>query len=437
MLTKANYNFCIFSTRSIKFFWGLSIALLFTFFHLNHASAQENSLSRISAVERADSKGYVVRYHFSETVDSFRVHQGQSDLVQLALYGDEIDTTEVNRAQQTEIYDEISLHKIPSGIGVDMHLSDGALFEARAYRDGSSEDILLGLGQATDDDLQKLTADREPLVWSQFDPDADDMIVSKDDTLDTLRQIDEEYSQAKNRMRFDTVVIDPGHGGKDVGAIGHRGIYEKDIVLDIAKRLGDIIENHEDTQDLKVVFTRDDDQFLELEERGALANQEDGDLFISIHANKFATPQPHGTEIYFLGMERSGSNASRVMQRENNPLNEEDYNPDDDLSPEEVLAYELQNSVYMSTSEQIASMMDQQFKNRAQRRSRGVKQGRFVVLYEASMPGILVETGFISNPSEQQFLNSDWGKDIIASAIFRAIRDYKQDYNEQENFTSN
>lgn len=424
---------------SDKLFRACWMFILLFFSFSQSVLAQNNNLNRVSAVERSDGEGYVIRYHLEEAADSFRVHQGQSDLVQLAIYGEQIDTTDVERARQTDIYDEISLQKIPSGIGIDLHLTDKASFQAGAYRDLSSNDLLLGLERKSKEKIQNLAADKDPLIWSQFHPEADDMVVSESSGSDTMQQVDEEYSEAKSRMRFDTVVIDAGHGGKDVGAIGHRGIYEKDIVLDIAKRLGDIIENHEDTQDLKVVYTREDDEFLELEERGALANRKDGDLFISIHANKFSTPQPNGTEIYFLGMEKSGSNATRVMQRENNPLDEngEGYNPDDDLPPEDVLAYELQNSVYMSTSEQIAAMMDDQFKNRAQRRSRGVKQGRFVVLYEAAMPGILVETGFISNPSEQQFLSSDWGKDIIASAIFRAIRDYKQDYNERQNFTSN
>lgn len=407
----------------------------------------DNSLERVSAVERSDGQGYVVRYHMQQRPDSFRVHQPQADLVQMAIYSKSIDTTNVHLAEENDIYDEISFYKIPAGIGIDIYLSNTGSYKADSYRDLNSEDLLLGLTRTDIEEITALTSDVEPIIWNRLNPDAEDMIVSERLESDSIVRVDEDYNRAKDRMKFDTIIIDPGHGGHDPGSIGYRGVHEKDIVLAIAKKVGGYIE--ENMPDVEVVYTREDDQLAgadknpninakeSLFERGKIANQSEGDLFVSIHANKFHTPQPYGAEIFFLGFEEEGSSAVEVMKRENNPMGEADYDPDEVLSPEELLTYELQNSSYMATSEQIAGMMEHQFRNRAQRRSRGVKQGRFVVLYQASMPAILVETGFISNPSEQRFLTSDWGQVVIASAIFRAIRDYKEDYEKRQNYNTN
>ncbi|PAU93751.1 N-acetylmuramoyl-L-alanine amidase [Aliifodinibius salipaludis] len=224
-------------------------------------------------------------------------------------------------------------------------------------------------------------------------------------------------------MKFDVVVIDPGHGGHDPGSIGHRNVKEKDIVLDISKKVGDYINEY--MPNVKVVYTRETDKFIELEERGSIANEAEGDLFISIHCNSHTSHQPYGTELYFLGLERSES-ALEVMKRENKVVRANNDTEQRELSQEELLVYELANSSYIAASEQIAGMMEYQFDERAQRHSRGVKQGRFVVLYHASMPAVLIETGFISNPSEARYLTSDRGQTYIASAIFRAIRNFKE-----------
>src|SRR5699024_1160554 len=218
-------------------------------------------------------------------------------------------------------------------------------------------------------------------------------------------------------------ILDPGHGGHDHGAPGYGNIKEKDIVLSIAKKVGGYIE--ENLPDVNVVYTRDDDSFIELEERGSIANRHSGDLFVSIHANSSTSRQPYGSEVYFLGLERSQS-ALEVMKRENKVVRPNNGDEQKKLSQEELLIYELANSGYISSSERFAGMIEHQFDKRAQRRSRGVKQARFVVLYHASMPAVLVETGFISNRNEAKYLASDYGQSIIASAIFRAIRSYKQ-----------
>ncbi|NGP88187.1 N-acetylmuramoyl-L-alanine amidase [Aliifodinibius halophilus] len=244
---------------------------------------------------------------------------------------------------------------------------------------------------------------------------------------------DSNYSKFKDKLKFDVVVIDPGHGGHDPGSIGYRNVKEKDIVLDIAKKVGDYIKEY--LPDVKVVYTRDDDTFVGLQERGSIANKAEGDLFVSLHCNSFSSRQPHGTEVYFLGLEKSET-ALEVMKRENRLVRADNDTEQKELTQEELLIYELANSGYIASSERIAGMLEHQLDDRAQRRSRGVKQARFVVLYHASMPAVLVESGFISNPSEARYLTSDYGQSIIASAIFRSIRNYKKKYEKSQHFNT-
>lgn len=415
--------------------------LLFSFCLLFSLSgfAQQNSLKRVSAAERSDGKGYVIRYHLTEIADSFKVFQPTPDLIQMTVYGEDIDTTGVTLANSKSVFDDIGFYDIPFGIGVDIYLAEDTFFKAKSYHDGNSKDLLLALSYAKEEEIAYLTEGVDPVIWLRLSDKESD----KDMVLGTNRNIqnvssrdnpDDTYDQVKNKMKFDVVVIDPGHGGKDPGSIGYKGVREKDIVLSIAKKVGGYINEY--LPEVKVIYTRENDTFIDLEERGPMANKASGDLFVSIHANKFHNTYPRGTETYILGLEKSQS-ALEVMKRENSVMNGDEYDPDKVLSPEELLIYELQNSGYIATSEKVAGMVENQFANRAQRKSRGVKQGRFVVLYQASMPAILVETGFLSNPGEQRFLSSDYGQSIIASAIFRAIRNYKEEYEKSQHFNTN
>lgn len=414
------------------------ILLFFLMLLSGTMQAQDSQLNLISTAERSDGKGYVVRYHMDQQVDSFRVYQPTTDLIQMTLYGERVDTTGVTIGESCDFFDQVSLYDIPFGVGVDVYLPEDRFFKAQAYNDANGKDLLLALTDTEEQEIAYLTEGLDPVIWSRLSDRDNSMVVGTNrniENISTRDNTDNTYERVKDKMRFDVVVIDPGHGGHDPGSIGYKGVQEKDIVLNISKKVGAYIEEY--LPDVKVVYTRDDDTFIDLEERGPMANKAGGDLFVSIHANKFHNRQPHGTETYFLGLERSET-ALEVMKRENNIINgDEEYDPDKVLSPEELLVYELQNSGYIATSEKIAGRIEDQFANRAQRKSRGVKQGRFVVLYQASMPAILIETGFLSNPSEQRFLSSDYGQSIIASAIFRAIRNYKEEYEKSQHFNTN
>lgn len=396
----------------------------------------KNILDRVSTAKRSDGKGYVVRFQMSQKVDSFKVIQPKADLVQMTLYGNRINTNDIAFDTTAAVYDEIGFTDLPFGVGVDLYISGDQYYIANAYPDAQSDDLLLGLTYSNKEDAEYLAEDVDPIMWSRFNLSKDSLLLgnASAQTPGSL-SVDRAYEQLKDKMRFDVVVIDPGHGGHDPGAIGYKGTKEKNVVLDIAKKVGGYINEY--LPDVKVVYTRDDDSFVGLEERGQIANKAEGDLFVSIHCNVFSNRNTKGTEVYFLGLHRSQA-AFEVMKKENSVIRyEEGPNKSEELSDDDLIAYELTNSGYMATSERLAGMLEHQFDDRAQRRSRGVKQAGFIVLFHASMPAVLIETGFISNPSEQRYLTSDYGQSIIASAIFRAIRNYKEDYEKSQNFKTN
>ncbi len=237
-----------------------------------------------------------------------------------------------------------------------------------------------------------------------------------------------DHCRASDRGAVRTVVIDPGHGGRDFGAIG-RNSREKDIALAISLKLGEYINTH--LPEVEVIFTRDRDVFIPLHERAQIANDNKADLFISIHCNSSTNSRAMGTETFVMGLHRSQANLE-VARRENKSILYEDdyletYDGFDPHSPEANIIFALYQNAYLEQSLTMASLVQNQFRDRARRIDRGVKQAGFLVLYQITMPGILVEAGFISNPREEQYLLSETGQAHIASAIFRAFRDYKQE----------
>lgn len=386
-------------------------------------------LERISKSERNDGLGYVVRYHFDAKIDSFIVLQPAPDLIQMQLYAHSIDTTGLKKPKQGGKIQEIRLYKLEGSYGIDINLEDQVYVTSAAYRDGGSNDILLALTKASEYEVTEFT---EQFLAKNWNLNITLDYSSTDEIVQNQNEYNNNYTQIADKLKFDTIIIDPGHGGKDPGAIGYRNTKEKDIALSVSKLVGDLIT--ERLPDVNVVYTRCDDTFIDLYERGNIANENEGDLFISIHANNFRKSSVYGTEIFFLGLHRSESSLE-VMKKENMIFR--DGNQEIvELTDEQLLIYELANSGYIANSERIATMMDEQFEHRAKRKSRGVKQAGFVVLYEASMPSVLVELGFLSNPSEQRFLSSKRGQEIMASAIFRSIRDYKVEYERSRKITS-
>jgi len=222
------------------------------------------------------------------------------------------------------------------------------------------------------------------------------------------------------------VVIDAGHGGKDPGTSG-KSTKEKDVALKIALKLGKYIE--ENIPGVKVIYTRKTDKYLGLDERAAIANKNKADLFICIHANSLTGAVAYGTETYVMGLHKDKENFD-VAKRENSVIlmdqnYEERYEGFDPKSPESYILFSLNQTAYQENSLKFAQKVEEQFKTRVGRSSRGVKQAGFMVLWKTTMPSVLIETGFLSNSKEEIFLASDNGQDLIASAIYRAFKEYK------------
>lgn len=222
------------------------------------------------------------------------------------------------------------------------------------------------------------------------------------------------------------IVIDAGHGKHDPGT---SGIFsqEKNVALKIALELGHIIEKNLD--DVEVIFTREDDSFLELHERTDLANEKGADLFISIHCNAFNNRAVYGSESYVMGLDKVEQSLA-TAKRENSVILLEDdqtkYEGFDPESDESYILFNLYQSAHLNNSLFLASEIEKQMKNRVGRNSRGVRQAPFWVLWQATMPSVLVETGYLSNAKEEQELNDELNQVYIASGIYRAVRSYKE-----------
>lgn len=227
-------------------------------------------------------------------------------------------------------------------------------------------------------------------------------------------------------QKINTVVIDAGHGGHDTGALGKHS-REKDISLAIALKVGRYIK--ENLKDVKVIYTRKTDEFIELFRRARIANENHADLFISIHCNANPSNTPFGTETYVMGLHRSNANLS-VAKAENAAILLEDdyianYDGFDPKSPEGNIFFSMLQNTFLDNSLAFASSVEDQFSGRLNLLSRGVKQAGFLVLYKTAMPGVLIETGFLSNPKDEKFLLSDKGQESISFSIYRAFKDYK------------
>jgi N-acetylmuramoyl-L-alanine amidase len=234
-----------------------------------------------------------------------------------------------------------------------------------------------------------------------------------------------------------TVVIDAGHGGHDPGAVG-KVAKEKNLALAIALKVGQYIE--ENMPDVKVIYTRKEDVFVDLWKRAEIANNADADLFISIHVNALTRNSAHGTLTLVLGQHRADENFDVAVRENSVILLEEDYetiyegfNPE---STESYIMFSLMQKTYFRQSIEFGDYVQDQFRERAQRRDLGVREQGLLVLAQTSMPGVMIETGFISNPQEEKYLITDYGQDIIASAIYRGFREYKEEIDRRSDFTA-
>ncbi len=221
------------------------------------------------------------------------------------------------------------------------------------------------------------------------------------------------------------MVLDAGHGGHDPGNMGN-GYKEKDIALNVVLEVGRLLEKN---ADIKVIYTRKKDKFIDLFVRGKIANEANADLFVSVHCNAHHS-SAHGTETFVLGTHRNNTNFE-VAKRENSVIfMEDDYKSNyagfDPNSPESVMSILLSQEEYLDQSIMLASLIQKAFTNNLKRKDRGVKQAGFIVLHQTVMPSVLVETGFLSYKKEGAYLNSSKGQKQISEAIYNAIIEYKK-----------
>lgn len=227
----------------------------------------------------------------------------------------------------------------------------------------------------------------------------------------------------RERDRFDVVVIDAGHGGQDDGATGPKGLAEKDLVLDVSKRLSERLR----ANGLRVVLTRDDDTFVPLEERTSVANDARADLFVSIHANSAHSEKPRGIETYFVSLESSDDEASRLAERENEAFGEDGRVPGAD-DPLMALLGDMIATEHVVESSHFAKLVQSELAEVDESGSRGVKQAPFVVLMGVQMPASLIEIGFLSNPSDEQALSGEKHRAQLVEAMSRAVTAFGKRY---------
>ena len=227
--------------------------------------------------------------------------------------------------------------------------------------------------------------------------------------------------------KLKTIVLDAGHGGHDSGCHGPSGSYEKEVTLKVVLALGKMIE--EKYPDIKVLYSRKTDVFITLQDRALLANKNNADLFISVHCNANANKSAYGAETFLMGLHVSQANLD-VAKRENEVIKLEDnykntYGDFDPDSPESMIALSLAQNANLEQSSYLATKVQDYFTNTLNRYNRGVKQAGFWVLYRTTCPSILIETGFLTNYTEEKYLISKSGQAELASAIFSAFEDYK------------
>jgi N-acetylmuramoyl-L-alanine amidase len=229
-----------------------------------------------------------------------------------------------------------------------------------------------------------------------------------------------------------TVVLDAGHGGHDPGAKGAIS-REKDINLAVTLKLGELIDRK--FKDVKLVYSRKTDKYLTLQERADVVNDNHADMFICVHTNSAQSPAASGAESFTLGVGKTKGNLE-VAMRENSVITLEDnyktkYQGFDPSSVDSYIMFEFMQDKYIDRSVNFASNIQKQFRNYCNRVDRGVRQAGFWVLYRSACPSVLVELGFISNPAEERYLNSEQGQTELASAIFNAFVDYKKDHDKK------
>ena len=349
------------------------------------------------------SNGYLVRIKCASKVADYETwlkEDGEYTWLYVTLANARADVAAINRTKPTGILKKVLVFQSPASVQLTLKLRAQINTQEPITAQGS-DDILVALHPATE------------------------VQIATRRTRDYARSLERE----RNKWKLNVVVIDAGHGGEDPGTIGVTKTKEKDITLAVALKLGKLIQKH--LKDVRVIYTRKTDQFIELYRRGQIANQAGGKLFISIHCNAAPTKPHHanGFEIYLLRPGKN-ENALRIAERENEVVKlEEDYEKRyQRLTEENFILLTMTQSAYVKYSEKFADLLQQEMGQRLRIANNGVTQAGFFVLVGASMPNVLVETAYLSNRRDEIFMKSPKGQQQIAESLLGGIRRFKVEY---------
>jgi len=356
---------------------------------------------RTLIIERK-ANGHLIRIPSSKPLADYESWLRPDGWLYVTIADARADTAALNRIQPSGIVKKVIAIQSPTAVQLTFRLS-GTVKTTEIVRDQGSNDLLISIH--TEEGSAALARTQEQ------------------------RTVANDLEQRRNRWKLDVIVIDAGHGGHDPGTIGVGGVKEKDVALAIALKLGRMIEAN--LKDVKVIYTRKTDSFVELYRRGQIANEADGKLFISIHANalKRKPSQTNGFEVYLLRPGRT-EEAIAIAEQENKVIElEEGYeNRYEELTEENFILVAMAQSAHMRASEQFADLTQQELEKLTGLQNRGVKQAGFYVLVGAAMPNVLIESGYLSNRSDERYLKSAKGQEKIANAVYRAIKRYKEEY---------
>jgi len=378
------------------------------------AIAKPFDISSIAVESRKN--GYLIRIHSPVKINDADRFVREDNWMYVTLPNVRADTAALNSSTLNPVVEQMLAVQSPTSAQISFKLRK-KISSSEIVQDETSNDLLVSIQTATPPSKKELAAERKR---------------QKEEAQQAQTQQDNLQSQLdtqRKKWKLDVIVLDAGHGGNDPGTLGTIGTREKDITLGIVLKLGKLIE--ERLPDVKVVYTRKSDRFIELYRRGQIANENQGKLFISIHCNSLERkPSPtNGFEIYLLRPGKT-EDAIKIAQKENAVVRlEKDFQDRyQDITEENFIILTMAQSAYVRQSEQFASLLNEEMGKKLSPAGSGVKQAGFYVLVGASMPNVLIETGYLSNRKDEMYLRSPSGQQVVAESILDALQLYKTEY---------
>ena len=356
--------------------------------------------------------GHLLRIHLTAPVKDFNRSLQVGEWIYVTLAGALGDTVKLDTTFPSGIVRRIKPIQSETSLQLSLQIR-GKVQSSEIVQDATSSDVLLTL-------IPPQAAER---------PEVNDAVRRAKEAEKLKREMAVRIEKQKKRWKLDVIVLDAGHGGHDPGTIGVIGTREKDITLGISLKLGDLIEKY--MPGVKVVYTRKTDRFVELYRRGQIANEAEGKLFVSIHCNSTERKPSSATgfEIYLLRPGKT-EDAIRVAEKENAVVQlEKDYEDRyQSLTEENFIILTMTQSAYVKQSEHLAELLEETMSAEMEAQRQAVKQAGFYVLVGASMPNVLIEAGYLSNPKEERYLRSPSGQQKIAEAVLKALQRFKLEY---------